>query len=304
MTIGYARFRVCLGVGLLCACMLGLGSGCVATAVGASDGVTPLREFLARTRAAKERDPEYRLVPGDQITVRFFFNPQLESNLWVRPDGLVQMTLIGELQAAGKTPTELSQAITRAYAQYFVKPQGVVIVRTFSNNRVFADGLVRDPGQFDLMTGAHTVLEGLSIAGGVLDAGSLTHVFVVRKLPAERVPLVAELDLTAYLSGEDPSQDVELMPEDYIFVPRSGAANVNLALQQYLFNNGLRWGARGSIGTGFYKYLRGAPSSARGTSGGNTGGGSNNAAGANTAGSTNVGASNPGAANAGSAFPP
>jgi len=208
--------------------------GCTATSVSVSRA-TPLAQFLSASRAATPQT--YKLVPGDQLTTRFYFNPQLDEDLQVRPDGNISLSLIGELRAAGKTAAELSSEITKAYAQYFVKPTAVVIVRQFTGYRVFTAGELRNPGQFSLVTGARTVLESLAASGGVTDTGTLTHVILIRRLPTQREPMVAELDVADALSGADPSQDVTLMPNDFVFVPRSGAADVNLALQQYLFRN-------------------------------------------------------------------
>lgn len=214
--------------------VLGLSSvGCVATSVGVSRA-TPLREFLTLSRSNQQA---YRCVPGDQLTVRAYFNPQLDDDVQVRPDGNISLSLIGEVRAGGKTPAELSQEITQAYAQYFVKPTAVVIVRQFTGYRVFTAGELRNPGQLSLVTGPHTVLESLASSGGVTESGTLTHVILVRRLPQMKQPMVAELDLAEAISGSDPTQDVALMPNDLVYVPRSGAADLNLALKQYLWNN-------------------------------------------------------------------
>lgn len=209
-------------------------SACTELSVSVSRA-TPLSHFLSQSRASVTQ--VYRLAPGDQLTARFYYNPQLDEDFQVRPDGNISLSLIGEVRAAGKTPNELSTEITNAYAQYFVKPTAVVLVRQFTGHRVFAAGELRNPGQFNLVTGARTILEGLAASGGVTETGTLTHVILIRRLPTMKEPMVAELDLADALSGDDPTQNVELMPNDFIFVPRSGAANLNLAMQQYLFRN-------------------------------------------------------------------
>lgn len=215
--------------------VLGLSSvGCVETSVSVSRA-TPLRQFLALSRSNPQQT--YRCLPGDQLTTRFYFNPQLDEDLQVRPDGNISLSLIGELRAAGKTAAELSQAITQAYAQYFVKPTAVVIVRQFTGYRIFTAGELRNPGQLSLVTGPRTVLDSLASSGGVTESGTLTHVILVRRLPQMKQPIVAELDLAEAISGNDPTQDVALMPNDMVYVPRSGAADLNLALRQYLWNN-------------------------------------------------------------------
>jgi len=220
-------------LGLLFA-LLG-GAGCnTETSVSVSKA-TPLRKFLELSRVAAPQT--YRLVAGDQLTTRFYFNPQLDEELQVRPDGNISLSLIGEVHAAGKTAAELSSEITKAYSQYFVKPTAVVIVRAFNGYRVFTAGELKNPRQVNLVTEARTVLESLAASGGVTDTGTLTNVILIRRLPNQREPMVAALDLADALSGSDPSQDVALMPNDFVFVPRSGIADVNLAMRQYIFNN-------------------------------------------------------------------
>jgi polysaccharide biosynthesis/export protein len=209
-------------------------SGCVATAVSSPDAL-PLRDFLARTRA--QGAGQYRFFAGDLVTTRFFYNPQLDQDTVVRPDGKIALKLIPELQAEGKTVQELSADITRAYAPLFNKSTAVVILRESTGYRAFTAGQLNSPGQFSLVSGPRTVLESLAVSGGVTEQGTLSHVYLIRKLPNEQQPLIADLNIKDALSGEDPSQDVELMPNDFVFVPNSGMANLNLALQQYVFRN-------------------------------------------------------------------
>lgn len=209
-----------------------LGSGCTALAVSVSDPV-PVRKLVQLSKPY--RSIGYRLMPGDQITMRAYYNPQLDEDLQVRPDGSISLSLLGDIPAAGKTAAELSSDITKAYSQYFVKPTAVVIVREFTGYRVFTSGELRNPGQFNLLTGAQTVLESIAASGGPTENGTLTSVILIRRLPSQAKPMVAELDVSEALSGDDPSQDVTLMPNDFIYVPRSGMADFNAAMQQYLF---------------------------------------------------------------------
>jgi polysaccharide export outer membrane protein len=209
-------------------------SGCTALSVGVSDPV-PVSRLVAASQGYATG--QYRLAPGDQLTMRAYYNPQLDEDVQVRPDGKISLSLIGELAAAGKTPTELSNEITKAYAQYFVKPTAVVLVRQFSGYRVFTSGELRTPGQFSLLTGASTVLDSIAASGGLTEDGTLRSVILIRRLPNQPRPLVAELNLADALSGDDPAQDVTLMPNDFVYVPRSGMADFNAAMQQYLFRN-------------------------------------------------------------------
>jgi protein involved in polysaccharide export with SLBB domain len=213
---------------------LWLISGCTAVSVGVVKP-TPLRTLIETTH--RFANAEYIIAPGDDLTVRLYFNPQLDEDLRVRPDGHISLSLIGEVVAAGKTPTELSAAITSAYSQYFLKSNSVVIVRRPASERIFTAGEVRNPGQFDLAQGAQTVLQSIAASGGVTDNATLDSVILVRRLPGQIQPMVVELDLRRALSGKEPQQDLALMPNDLVYVPKSGAADLNLAVHLFLLNN-------------------------------------------------------------------
>lgn len=227
-------FRSAGHVWWVIALLLGLLSGCSGLAVRAYKPVA-VSDLLRRSRP--HRAQSYRLVPGDQLTTRFYFNPQLDEDVRVRPDGGISLSLIGEVRAAGKSVAQLSADITRAYSVHFVKANAVVIVREFSEHRVFTAGELRHPGQFSLLSSARTVLESIAASGGLTNEASLSKVILIRRLPGEGLPLVSQLDVSKALSGEDPLQDVTLMANDFVYVPKSGAADLNLAMHQYVFSN-------------------------------------------------------------------
>src|SRR5262245_50703559 len=74
---------------LLAAVLCLLGGACTAQSVGVSEA-TPLPKFLQLSEAAK-RTQEYRVVPGDQLTTRCYYNPQLDEEVLVRPDGNISL---------------------------------------------------------------------------------------------------------------------------------------------------------------------------------------------------------------------
>jgi polysaccharide biosynthesis/export protein len=223
--------RLQRGLGFL---LLTMVLGCSGLAVRAYKPV-PVSDLLRRSRPYEATT--YRLVAGDQLTTRFYFNPQLDEDVRVRPDGSISLSLVGDLPAAGKTVAQLSTDITNAYTRYFVKANAVVIVREFSEHRIFTAGELRHPGQFSLLSNAKTVLESIAASGGLTDEASISQVILIRRLPTEPQPLVAQLDVGKALSGEDPTQDVPLMANDFLYVPKSGAADLNLAMSQYVFRN-------------------------------------------------------------------
>jgi len=231
----------------LLALALALVTGCTATRVRARRTL-PLSTFLARSQPYASQ--AYRIVAGDQLSTRCYFNPQLDEDVQVRPDGKISLSLLGEVPAAGRTVAELSAAVTKGYETYFVKATAVVIVRAFNGARVFTAGELQNPGGFSILTGARTVLESISMSGGITNEATLKQIILIRRLPGTTEPMVAELRIADALSGEDPTQNVDLMPGDFVYVPKSGAADFNLAMQQYLLNN-LNTSTYVGVGTNF-----------------------------------------------------
>jgi hypothetical protein len=87
-------------------------------------------EYLHRVGTAPGTD--YRIQVGDQIDIKFFYNPELNEQITVRPDGRIGLQLVGELVTAGMTAGELKAVLVSKYAEQLRDPEVAVIVRSFS----------------------------------------------------------------------------------------------------------------------------------------------------------------------------
>jgi protein involved in polysaccharide export with SLBB domain len=67
---------------------------------------------------AQEVQKDVRLSAGDTIEIRYFYTPELNKTQIVRPDGKIVLQLVGEVVAAGKTPNELTQELSKKYEKY------------------------------------------------------------------------------------------------------------------------------------------------------------------------------------------
>ncbi len=76
--------------------------------------------------------PEYVIGPNDQIQIFVWGNEELSATVPVRPDGRITTPLVEDLQAAGKTPTQLARDMEKALATYVKNPIVTVIVTGFS----------------------------------------------------------------------------------------------------------------------------------------------------------------------------
>ena len=89
-------------------------------------------EYLAMVGTTPPHN--YRLQVGDQLDIKFFFNPELNEAVAVRPDGRISLQLVGELMAAGSTVEELKALLKQRYAKELKNPEITVILRSFSAN--------------------------------------------------------------------------------------------------------------------------------------------------------------------------
>jgi polysaccharide export outer membrane protein len=185
----------------------------------------------ALTLAAPPAVEPYRLQVGDQLAVRFYFNPELNDTLVVRPDGMISLQLIGDVEAAGRTPLALAAAITQRYTAELANPKVTVIVQQFGS-RVYVGGEVGKQGVVPL-SGGLTLFQAIQEAGGFLTTAHRKQVILIRKGPDAR-PVGYAIDVRPIASGERPEQDVFLQPYDVVFVPMSRIANMDLFVKQYI----------------------------------------------------------------------
>lgn len=177
-------------------------------------------------------DWEYRIQVGDQLDVKFYFNPDLNEHLVVRPDGKISMQLVPEMKVVGLTPSALAETLKEAYSAELAKPELSVIMRTFSGQRIFIGGEVGKPGERPLV-GPISVLQAVAMAEGFTQSARVTEVIVIRRRPDGR-PLVIPVNVKAAISGADVSQDLALLPYDVVHVPRSTMASANLFVEQFI----------------------------------------------------------------------
>src|SRR5512133_2841851 len=121
----------------------------------------------------------YRIHAGDSLDVKFYYNPELNETVTVRPDRKISLQLVHDVMAAGFTPEELSQILADKYRKEVKKPVITVIVRTFNGHKVYVDGEVTRPGM-QAMVEEMTLLQSVSGAGGFKPTARLNEILVLR----------------------------------------------------------------------------------------------------------------------------
>jgi protein involved in polysaccharide export with SLBB domain len=181
------------------------------------------------TMASGGGDSGYRLRVGDEIEVKFFFNPELNETVTVRLDGKISLQLLDDLQAASLTPMELDQAITEGYEKVLRVPEVTVILKKTSTS-VYVGGEVKEP-KFVPYSSGLTALQAVIAVGGFMPSAQPASSILIRRHTAKE-RTATKIDLKQALKEE--GTDVFLAPDDIVYVPRSFITEVNLFVKQYI----------------------------------------------------------------------
>lgn len=177
---------------------------------------------------------DYQIQPGDSLDIRFFYNPELNEQQLVRPDGRITLQLIGEEVVAGRTPHELETTLRNEYSHELKQPEIAVIIRGFGGQKAYVDGEVGRPGMVDLQGGL-SALQALAQSGGAKATADLDDAILIRRVDGK--PVAVPLNLEGARDGKDLGQDIQLRPFDVLYVPKSTIANVNTFIDQYFRQN-------------------------------------------------------------------
>lgn len=188
---------------------------CLALALGACTSsrmsVVPTGE--AAYAIAPPADPDaprtsYVIVPNDVLNLQVFLEPDLSNDeLPVDNVGNIQMPLIGEIPAAGRSPSELASDIAeRLSKEYIVNPQVVVSVAEPAKRFVTVEGQVNRPGVYEIDR-EYTLLSAIARAESPTDVANLDEVVVFRTIDGERK--AARFDLRDVRAGLAPDPQIQ-----------------------------------------------------------------------------------------------
>ena len=213
-----AIFIVRRGFALLSCCTLFLVTGC-------QSGPQPLQGLPDRPVISV-----VLLNPGDEIEIKFAYAEQFNERQVIRPDGKIELQLVGEVAAAGKTPSELREQLKKQYADHLKHPQLAVIVRSINEQRVYVGGQVNEPGSLAL-TNQMTALEAIMEAGGFdIKHAKTANIVVIRHNNDTRHGYL--VNLKTALAGQG-GEAFYLEPRDIVFVPRTTITRLNDWMDQY-----------------------------------------------------------------------
>jgi polysaccharide export outer membrane protein len=162
-------------------------------------------------------DSSYVIGPSDDLTISVWEQPSLSGGVPVRPDGMISLPLINDIQAAGRTPMQLMNAIVEKLGTLGVKsPLVTVTVTSIRSKFIYVIGQVGRAGTLP-MTPGMTVLQAIATSGGLTLFAKQTKIEIRRTENGKLVRI--PFNYKEVIKGVRPEQDILLQPNDTIFVP-------------------------------------------------------------------------------------
>lgn len=159
----------------------------------------------------------YALGPGDTIEIIVVGDKDLSQSATIKPDGSIDLSLIGEVPAAGRTTSQLAAELVKRYSKYLITPSITVQVRQFRVDHVYILGQVTRPGEYAIQPGGG-ILEALASAGGPTDRADLARTTIVRVETGGKADPI-EVNLLQALATDEFPAGAKLQPGDVLMVP-------------------------------------------------------------------------------------
>lgn len=176
----------------------------------------PAVPITATPVAVGEEIFDYVVAPGDVLRIAVWKEPTLSTDAQVRLDGRITVPLMGDVQAEGRTPDELSLIIRGGLMQFLEVPRVTVSVAQALSARFYVVGEVTVSSSFSL-DGRITVLQALATAGGFREFAKRDRIMIVRK--TRGVHQAIPFNFSEIEQGLNLEQNIVLLPGDTVVVP-------------------------------------------------------------------------------------
>jgi polysaccharide export outer membrane protein len=212
-TIGWGVFPI-----LLCGLLWGqIPASAQSDTAQAAQAVAAPSDQPRASSSKRPHDDSFVIGNDDHLAINVWKEPDLTRSIPVRSDGKISLPLVGELQAAGRTPLQLERDIANRLRNYITEPEVTVMVEQINSEKFNILGQVTKPGSYPL-TAATTVMDAIATAGGFKDFAKQKGIYILRQNPAGGESRIA-FNYKDFIKGKNPGQNIKLEPSDTIVVP-------------------------------------------------------------------------------------
>ncbi len=229
-------------------------------ALGGCNGMYEESEVIAFLQ--EPRSPvsgtEYRVLPPDVLHISSVQVTEIEDKtVQVRPDGKINLPLLGEIYVADMTPAQIESTIKDLAKPYYAQVDATVTIAAYRSQKYYVMGHVYTPGPI-VWTGSDTLLDALAYTTPTSLAWE-ERIVVIRSTPPDRGGFrvlspkwyyrflgihspsddkpryMMTINLLAMIEDGDLSKNVLLKPGDIVYVPPTPLAELGLVIQELLF---------------------------------------------------------------------
>jgi polysaccharide export outer membrane protein len=148
----------------------------------------------------------------DILDIRVWNNPNVGGVFDVRPDGMISMPLVGEINADGLTVVGLRDIVKERLSGFLNSPEVNIQVLRILSKRYFVFGGVNHPGEFPL-TGEIRLLDAFANCSGFKDFANTKKIYVLR---GDKKFMFNYKDVS---HGKHMEQNIVVQNGDRVFVP-------------------------------------------------------------------------------------
>lgn len=164
---------------------------------------------------------QYLIGPGDQLEIFVWRNEELSVSVPVRPDGRISTPLVEDMQAVGKTPSQLARDMEAALGNFVKSPQVNIIVQGFVgafSEQIRVVGKATTPKALAYRR-SMTVLDVMIEVGGLAPGAAGNRAKIIRRAEGGTTEIRVRLD--DLLNDARMSENVEMLPGDVLLIPES-----------------------------------------------------------------------------------
>ncbi len=171
-------------------------------------------------------DDDYRLGPGDVLTISVHEyqhpNETTTIHIEVSSRGRIQLPLIDEVVAKGKTESDLKSHIAQLLGErWLINPQVLVSIKEYRSRKITIVGAVEKPGTHSFPKNRISVIEALSLAGGLTPKAGRRALIVKPPTNKKDANSTVEIDLDQLLNQGDAATNLMIESGSVIHVPRA-----------------------------------------------------------------------------------
>lgn len=188
-----------------------LGFGCAS-----SPDILPVTQPSTTVQSS-----DYVIGPGDRLNIFVWRNPEVSAEVPVRPDGKISTPLVEDMQAVGKTSTQLARDLEKELSKYLKKPIVTVTVTEFVGTfgeQIRVVGQAGEPKSLSYREYI-TLLDVMIEVGGLTEFAAGNRAKIIRRMNGKQVTIDARLE--DLLNEGDISANIPMRPGDILIIPQS-----------------------------------------------------------------------------------